>query len=1144
MKRIATVMMMGGVCAQGQTTATLKELHVRGDFDNDGRADAAVINRTDGSFRIGYQMQPGILEWSAARASGVPGATWAAVGTLTGASGALAVAGPEANLVSVVRVPSAASAVVPVMVAAGGIGPAGVLALDIGGAGNTAADDLVVFTGLNNAPTAARRELMRHTGGGAATFTTLSETAGGVFRASGRQVARDGGVMLAGVLEGSDASAVFRLMDAGTGLLVEKGSVAGVPGSGYVSAGFGGSPWHSFVFWRRGSSELAWRPAGAGVGDNVVFGAGGTIGAGRPVGEVVVLTGGAGPRLLVVAEDGSTAVVLAFDGVNGTQVMELTAGEGEGFSGAVAREGGGFTMLSGAAGSGVSAAWREWNPQGGGYVAGGSGGLPGVRAAGVRANVFLFAGEPFVVANPGLAAMLNAPEWASSVQFSGNPSALSVTAEVYGTAATGLGAGAVKSLGNAPAGTAFALANQIRPDMSLSSFRGVLGLAGLEVKVSPPSGTYAAAVVPVFTGTPGNAQIFARVGNGPWTAAAGFKPRLTSAATVQYYAVMPGSQRKTAVQTASYSFSVPAGLVDSDGDGVPDFVEATLPELAAIDPQSGGDPDLDGFSDLEEWLAGTDPLDGTKKPAAHVAHAGSFTVRGVPRPVDGTTGLRTVATVGMTAEVWTTDGTRLGGGATALGVPGYALPALNLGGLATLAPLAAVVGQSVYGVTTADPDKMRGRELAGLVAVPRLPVPKVAYVPGNGTTAQEVAAWKAAALAARNASQPVVVPVDLTEHHVLTALVFERWLNGVAVARGLPGVEAGNVTVFPLRPGEAGGRALSAEEMSGLRVRVDEARPGWDVAGVHGVLRAALLPPGDVAVAGLRAVATDVWRISSLLGIGENAADYQPPLDVLRGFVRDGSLPAAYAAAAVVTVPERAAAFGSIAGLLAGLKPRPVVTQTLEVTAQTFGGTCPLLKRVGQAGQVSLVAAEGVPYQLPESFTLGVGSRVVVTGYTDIVDPECPGDEVEVIALRVTHLPVPLAEDKDGNLLPDAWDCFFFAGGGEPLGDSDGDGFSNLQELLDGTDPQVAQSKGTEPVDLGPPAIEPGVINGGDLQLAWEYPAGYAGMVKFTIQCSDGVNGWEDLMEVPASPGGQFEVTLPLPPDPSKFYRAVMSLAD
>jgi hypothetical protein len=221
-----------------------------------------------------------------------------------------------------------------------------------------------------------------------------------------------------------------------------------------------------------------------------------------------------------------------------------------------------------------------------------------------------------------------------------------------------------------------------------------------------------------------------------------------------------------------------------------------------------------------------------------------------------------------------------------------------------------------------------------------------------------------------------------------------------------------------------------------------------------------------------------------------------------------------------------------------------VVTQTLEVTAQTFGGTCPLLKRVGQAGQVSLVAAEGVPYQLPESFTLGVGSRLVVTGYTDIVDPECPGDEVEVISLRVTHLPVPVAEDKDGNLLPDAWDCFFFAGGGEPLGDSDGDGFSNLQELLDGTDPQVAQSKGTEAVDLGPPAIEPGVINGDDLKLAWEYPAAYAGMVKFTIQCSDGVNEWEDLMEVPASPGGQFEVSLPLPPDPSKFYRAVMSLAD
>jgi hypothetical protein len=387
--------------------------------------------------------------------------------------------------------------------------------------------------------------------------------------------------------------------------------------------------------------------------------------------------------------------------------------------------------------------------------------------------------------------------------------------------------------------------------------------------------------------------------------------------------------------------------------------------------------------------------------------------------------------------------------------------------------------------------------------------------------------------------------VDPTEHHVMTTLVFERWLNETAVARALSGVTPGNLTVLASRPGDASRRVLTPEEFDGLRRRIDEARPAWNVKTVHAALAAALQPPGAPAQASLRAVATDIYRVSSRFGVEAAAPDYLPPLDVLRDFVRTGTLPAAYAAASTVAPADRTAAFQGIAPLLAALPSRPVTTVDLEVTPQTFSGACPVLARVGAPGQVSLVAAEGVPYQLPESFTLAPGARVRVTGHADIVDPDCPGDELEVISLGVIHLPVPQSADLDQNLLPDAWDCFFFAGGGEPLSDGDGDGFSNLQELLDGTDPLLADNNGDVPVNLGPPQIVPAIQQqAGTITLQWQYPAVYTDDIVFVIQCSDGLNGWVNVATVPAGPGGAYHVQLPLPPDPKKFYRAVMSLAD
>ncbi|MBI3855233.1 MAG: hypothetical protein HY293_06040, partial [Planctomycetes bacterium] len=54
-------------------------------------------------------------------------------------------------------------------------------------------------------------------------------------------------------------------------------------------------------------------------------------------------------------------------------------------------------------------------------------------------------------------------------------------------------------------------------------------------------------------------------------------------------------------------------MTDSDGDGMDDAWEMT--HFLSLAQTAGGDPDGDGYTNLQEFQAGTDPMDPLSKPA-------------------------------------------------------------------------------------------------------------------------------------------------------------------------------------------------------------------------------------------------------------------------------------------------------------------------------------------------------------------------------------------------------------------------------------------------------------------------------------------------------------------------------------------------
>lgn len=203
-----------------------------------------------------------------------------------------------------------------------------------------------------------------------------------------------------------------------------------------------------------------------------------------------------------------------------------------------------------------------------------------------------------------LLSRLNGGAWSSGFSLTGNPGDIEITQFVLGSSAEGLGMPSTVLLGEAPAGTTHGLTSQFRSDASLFTDQAAIGAALVRVDLSPAPGRHERSFQPVFAVSNPSYVVFHTTDPAQgWSS--GKPPRIFADSTLYYYALHQLSQRRTEIHRAIYTFADAPGQLDSDGDGVPDFVE----DFYGLDPRGGDNSDGDKYSDLLELLNGTDPND-------------------------------------------------------------------------------------------------------------------------------------------------------------------------------------------------------------------------------------------------------------------------------------------------------------------------------------------------------------------------------------------------------------------------------------------------------------------------------------------------------------------------------------------------------
>jgi hypothetical protein len=693
---------------------TPKEFSTLADFDGDNIPDLIIVDKASGQFRVGYETSGTNRTWTGSLNSGGANLTGFSVGRVNDRFRPLFVS-PDDNRVFTTTASSLGLPGKPIFTT--GLGASQVAGVDVSGATNDpAVDDVFVTTEFNDGFPGALGEFIRIAGGN---FTgtplgavNLSAVASAVKRVP---IVATPPVTAVALLELNGSR--LRLVNAASDTPNIFANGSGLAGATNYTVGFfGGANTATFLCYRPGLFGFStWRVTDLSAS---VYGLapGDSFNLGVSIEQLAALDT-TPSQFLARINGGTEAWVFNWDGTNfPAYTQSLAPPSGEKFTAAAVAPGGRLVLNSGT--NGISQHTTPWLKSSSNWVAQTTEAVPGVESGDHHANVFLFEQEPFVDPQARLVARLSAADWSTNVALSGGTA--SAQAQHFGNAAQGLSGTQTRGLGSVPAAAHFGLVNQYRPHISLHSRQSPRGEDTVNVTVNPPSGKFLQAVQPVFTATPTNAVIHWRLApHGNWqTFNPAALPTIFKNSTLQFYAEDSGA--KSAVNSVTYEFDFAPGQLDSDGDGVPDFVELTY----GLDPlHSGRDSDGDGFSDLEEIITGTSPTNPASHPLNHPRLDPTFDLRATPFGVGQTdaslfaAGGDTPVTVHDLAGALRSETnvtTFLDGGTNILAAPFNRVPRI------TDDRLFAVSVASAFRLTNAAPGTADGREVLSLITPPAL----------------------------------------------------------------------------------------------------------------------------------------------------------------------------------------------------------------------------------------------------------------------------------------------------------------------------------------------------------------------------------------------------------------------------------------
>ena len=706
-----------------------------------------------------------------------------------------------------------------------------------------------------------------------------------------------------------------------------------------------------------------------------------------------------------------------------------------------------------------------------------------------------------------------------------------------------------------PATVTHALTNQPAPSYSLSAGNVPLGAIPPAISISPGGGKYSRYIQPVISTSATGYYRFSPAE--PWTVSTATPLNIPGGtllpATVEYYAEDAASGLKSPVFSATYTFD---GLTDSDGDGVPDFVELAS---GISDPTAGADTDEDGYDDITELLAGTDPTITADKPSPEnrLTTRGTYDLIVAPfslnpantdsRPLPAGTGTN-IRAFSLQGELLAQSATPSdSSSARLLNLPASPRGAFNV-----------IETDLNFNTRALGLESPNGREILLLSPIPDIKFRPFRFESKGGTQSQQATEWLneySSYLAGRDK------PTITLSYNYLDTLVLLLTERSIALKLQAlePGYDADSLTLTPAR--DPGLELLPEVAFRALRTYHPDVSPAFTAQRIYETIDSEIRNPTDSRVSQLVELAQEIYRLSADPNVGQ-PGEFPSPVDTLRALLRNSPadfapdqpplLPGkadtiSYAANVSLSDPELRQANNALAFILQQIPARTDTLLEMTVTSETFSQPVPVLSSNGAL--FALFDNEGFPFRFPTEYRLPPGSRLRVRAFTDV--PGLPvvsgATGLEVITAEILGYPTPSASDKNGNLLDDTWQAFFFPQSGSisPFADQDGDVYSNLQEFLEKTDPTLSSSRpSSTKLPLAPPSLEIAIENG-SIELTTDYPTEFSDQIQFSLQTSESLTYFAPST-ITAIPEGlsTYRITMPKPAAEKRFYRFIMGLKE